>query len=291
VSDDGAATVVVIAMLGNPFSPTYARARARARAVDPLDYSAFNVSVTSGRASRWALTERAAGAVARDAQSLGIARSRMRWSESGAALVIDVDERSAPWGCPLRGRIVFHPSARTTEAVPIDGLGDHVWWPVAPLGRVEVELTEPSVRFSGTGYLDANAGSVPLEESFVRWSWSRVSSPASVAVTYDVLTRGSGPIGHAYSVDGGGVRALDVAQEVTLRRSRFGLERTVRTIAGSPPRLLRALADGPFYARSLIETDRGPLVHRGVHEVVDLDRFASSWVQFLIPFRMRREAA
>ena len=59
--------------------------------------------------------------------------------------------------------------------------------------------------------------------------------------------------------------------------------------AHAPPRL-RSLEDGPFYARSLIEsTLLGERVH-GVHESLSLDRFAAPWVQALLPFRMPRRA-
>lgn len=289
MSDDGGTAVVVIAMLGSPFSPTYARARARGT-VDPLDFSAFNVSVSRAGLSRWALTERTAASVARDTTSLMIGRSSMRWLADGS-LAIDVDERTAPWNRPLRGCIRFHPLARTDVAVPIDGRGEHLWWPLAPFGRVEVSLHEPAVRFSGSGYLDANAGLRPLEESFARWSWARVSSASDVAITYDVATRDMGSIEHGYRVDRDGVHVLTGGDTAALGTTRFGLPRSIRAPLGTRARLVRTVEDGPFYARSLVEcVDRGQVL-RGVHEVVSLDRFASSWVQFLIPFRMRREAA
>jgi carotenoid 1,2-hydratase len=290
VSDDGKTAVVVIAMVGAPFSPGYARARAKGGPVDPLDFSAFNVSVTGPGASRWALTERPRSAVSRDAKTLAIGRSSMRWLENGS-LVIDVDERSAPWGRPLRGCIVFHPDARTDAAVAIDGSGDHLWWPMAPLGRVEVGLVDPCVRFTGSGYLDANAGRVPLEESFSRWSWARLSRRGEVAITYDVVTRSLGERRHGFVVDSSGVRELDGGESTLLGTTRFGLPISVRCPGKGWPRLARTVEDGPFYARSIVSHRDGELASTGIHEVVSLDRFASSWVQFLIPFRMRREAA
>lgn len=287
MSDDGSTALVVIALLGSPFSPAYARARGRG-VVDPLDYSAFNVSISRADKSRWALTERRAAAVARDASSLAIGRSSMEWNADGS-LVISIDEKSAPWGRPVRGKIVFWPSARTTAAVPIDGAGEHYWWPIAPLGRVDVALDEPGLRFGGTGYLDANSGTRPLEESFASWSWARMSTEDSVSITYDVVTRDAGAMRHGYVVDAAGLGAFEGAAHFPFRRTRFGLDRSIRSVADANMRLVRTVEDGPFYARSLVEArDRGRLV-RGVHEVVSLDRFASSWVQFLIPFRMRRE--
>lgn len=290
MSDDGETAVVVIAMLGSPFSPAYARARARG-CLEPLDYSAFNVSVSGrGGASRWALTERPRAAVVRDSASLAIGRSSMSWLSSGS-LAIDVDERSAPWGRPVRGRILFHPQARTDVAVAIDGAGEHLWWPVSPLGRVEVALDDPKVRFAGSGYLDANAGRAPLEEHFSSWSWARLSRADQVAITYDVVTRSDANLRHGYVIDRAGVREVDGGEAVPLGATRFGLRRSLRCPGNGTARLVRTVEDGPFYARSIVRHDDGALSSTGVHEVVSLDRFASSWVQFLIPFRMRREAA
>jgi carotenoid 1,2-hydratase len=50
------------------------------------------------------------------------------------------------------------------------------------------------------------------------------------------------------------------------------------------------MEDTPFYLRDHSE---GVLLGRPrviVSETLDLDRFASSWVQFLLPFRMGRSA-
>ena len=290
MSDDGKSAVVVIAMLGSPFSPAYARARARGR-VDPLDFSAFNVSVTSRSASRWALTERSRSAVARDATTLAVGRSSMRWLSSGS-LAVEIDERSAPWGRPVRGRVLFHPDTRTESAVPIDGRGDHLWWPLAPLGRVEVALDEPRVRFTGSGYVDANAGRGPLEDSFARWSWARLSRVDQVAITYDVVTRAEEDRRHGYLIDRAGLREIEGGDIVALGPTRFGLPRSLRCPGNGGARLSwRTVEDGPFYARSIVRHGDGAHSSTGVHEVVSLDRFAASWVQFLIPFRMRREVA
>ena len=48
------------------------------------------------------------------------------------------------------------------------------------------------------------------------------------------------------------------------------------------------LEDGPFYSRSLIDTwHAGQPLHE-VHESLSLTRFASRWVQVLLPVRMPR---
>jgi len=54
--------------------------------------------------------------------------------------------------------------------------------------------------------------------------------------------------------------------------------------------VLRTYEDTPFYARSLLATEHDGLPATAMHESLDLDRFASRWVQCLLPFRMPRLA-
>ena len=49
--------------------------------------------------------------------------------------------------------------------------------------------------------------------------------------------------------------------------------------------MLRSFEDTPFYSRSLLG---GMGMAPAIHESVDLDRFASRWVQALLPFKMPR---
>lgn len=92
-------------------------------------------------------------------------------------------------------------------------------------------------------------------------------------------------ISHLYRPDGTHQRMPPLTPQ-PLPRSRWGL---VRQTAGLS-REVRNLEDTPFYSRSqiCIETSGGSLV--GVHEQLDLQRFDARWVQFLLPFRMRRRA-
>lgn len=279
MSDDHRSSVVVIALLGNPFSPRYARARETGVA-NALDHCAMNVAVDGPGLSRWALTERPGSAVSRTRDHVAIGASTMR-REAGGSVVVDIDERSAPWGMPLRGRITLRPRLELATTVALDGEGAHVWSPRIPLARVEVDLAEPALSFTGNGYLDENAGDTPLESAFRQWSWSRVSTGDEVAIAYDVELADGRALSHG--VTGG--------DRVALGRTRFGLPRTARVEPAAPCRIVRTLEDGPFYARSVVETSLGGRRACGVHEMVSLERFASRWVRFLLPFRMRVEAA
>jgi carotenoid 1,2-hydratase len=50
----------------------------------------------------------------------------------------------------------------------------------------------------------------------------------------------------------------------------------------------QTLEDAPFYSRSLLQTQLLGSPATAIHESLDLDRFASRWVQCLLPFRMPR---
>ena len=54
---------------------------------------------------------------------------------------------------------------------------------------------------------------------------------------------------------------------------------------------MQTLEDGPFYARSLLDTRLLGEPAMAVHESLSLQRFRAPWVQVLLPFRMPRRAA
>ncbi|WP_437725363.1 carotenoid 1,2-hydratase [Sorangium sp. So ce861] len=292
MSDDGRSAITIIAMLGSVFSPYYARARARG-AADPLMHCAMNVALYGPRADRWALTERPRGAVFRSPRSLAVGPSLMEWS--GGELRVAFDEITAPVPSRLAGTVRLRPSAPepaplgARAGVALDRSGRHRWSPLAPIARAEVELTHPSLRFSGSAYLDTNAGDEPLERAFESWTWSRALGADGIALTYDVRRRDGTRLLLAPAFDArGGARELPPLASRPLGGTRWGMERSIAADPGSAPRLLRTLEDTPFYARSLAAARFGGKPATVVHEAVSLDRFASSWVQLLLPFRMRR---
>lgn len=289
MSDDGKSAVVVIALLGNPFSPAYANARERGPA-DALPFSSMNVALYGDAASAWALAEQKVAPAERAAESLVIGRSRIGWE--GDRLVVDIDEQTTPFfrRQPLRGRIVVHPEARSGLEIDIDERGQHRWWPVAPLARIEVDLKVPGVRFSGHGYHDANAGDVPLEATFETWNWSRARTPSGDAalLTYDV-TCSSGAEPHlAFQVKKDGtVEHLERSWRAPLGRSLWQLARHARVDEGAAARVVRSLEDGPFYARALVETRvfGHPVV--AMHEQLAAHRLRQRWVRFCTGYKMR----
>ncbi|MFG5407502.1 hypothetical protein ABXN37_04465 [Piscinibacter sakaiensis] len=187
MSEDGRHALTLIAFLGSVFSPYYAWARRRGP-TDPLAHCAVNVALY-GPGGRWAMTERGARSVERDARQLRIGRSRLQWCDEG--LAIDIDEVAAPWPRPLRGRILLRPGAAWGHtAHALDAAGRHRWSPLAPWARAEVQLSHPAWDWQGPAYLDANAGDRPLEADFEAWSWSRLArADGGCRLAYDVLRR------------------------------------------------------------------------------------------------------
>ncbi|MEJ7733235.1 MAG: carotenoid 1,2-hydratase [Polyangiaceae bacterium] len=308
MSDDGRQALALIFMLGSVFSPRYAAARARGAGHHPLDFAAVNAAVygDSQAARRWSLTERCGASRAPD--TLRVGNSQLRWEGDG--LCVAVDERTAPFPGRIRGRVTLRAQRWHGEPRALDEAGRHMWWPIAPGGRAEVELEEPRLRFEGTAYLDANTGDRGLEEDFTSWSWLRAVGRRDVRVVYDVVPRTvPGPRGvAAHSVvaagsapatppaprrlalqftDQGATTALGPLRAASLPRTRWGLTRPVRHDGLDPPRVLRTLEDTPFYARSLVDVGLGGERRLAMHESLDLERFRARWVRALLPFRMR----
>jgi len=268
------------------FSPYYARARRRGDA-DPENHCALNVALYGRGDKRWALTERPRASLARSAATLAIGPSALEWD--GDTLAVRIDEVTAPLPARIRGVVRVHPAALAGGAYALDAAGHHRWLPIAPCAHVEVALERPALRWSGPGYLDANAGDEPLEDSFASWSWSRAATRAGTAVLYDVLRRDGGRHSLALGFDAGGeTRAIDSPPVAALPATGWRVARATRTDPGSRATVVRTLEDTPFYARSLVAAQLAGEPVTAVHESLSLDRFRSRWVQALLPFRTPR---
>ena len=289
MSDDGSQGLTVIAFIGSVFSPYYAAARRRAgtAGADPLNHCAINVALYGRNGAGWSMTERGHRRVQRDALTLQIGTSAWRWV--GDCLQIDLDEVTVPWPSRLRGRVRVHAPQRFTHAVAL--APGHVWQPIAPAARVEVELGAAAA-WSGSGYLDSNRGEAPLESVFRSWDWSRAHfANGDSAVLYDVdrLDGSRHAFGLRFGAQGG-VSATPPPPKAALPATRWRVPRLAESDAGYPPRLIRTLTDAPFYARSLIETQWHGERVTAFHESLSLTRFDTAWVQAMLPFRMPRRA-
>jgi carotenoid 1,2-hydratase len=289
LSGDGHHGLTLIALVGNVFSPYYARARGRG-AGDPADYCALNVCLYSGKGKRWTLTERGRNAVQRSADTLTLGPSRVRWD--GGMLEFQIDEVSVPLPSRVRGTVRVFPATVLPHVFALDAGGRHRWRPIAPSARVELDFRQPALRWAGTGYCDSNAGDEPIEDAFVRWDWSRAALPdGGTAVLYDVQTRASGERNLAIRVDSAGaVEPFTPPPASPLPATLWRVGRGTRSEPPAPAAVLRTLEDTPFYARSIVAARLLGAPVTAMHESLSLDRFRSTWVQALLPFRMPRLA-
>jgi carotenoid 1,2-hydratase len=289
LSDDGRHGLTLIALVGNVFSPYYARARG-CGAADPLDHCALNVCLYRDQGKRWTLTERGRSAVQRSADTLTLGPSRVRWD--GGMLEFQIDEVSVPLPSRVRGTVRVYPATVLPHVFALDAGGRHRWRPIAPSARVELDFRQPALRWAGTGYCDSNAGDEPIEDAFVRWDWSRAAlADGATAVLYDVSTRTAGDRGLAIRIDrAGAVEPFDAPPASPLPATLWRVGRGTRSEPRQPAAVLRTLEDTPFYARSIVSARLLGVPVTAMHESLSLDRFRSAWVQALLPFRMPRRA-
>lgn len=288
LSDDHRYGLTIIVFVGSVFSPYYAWARRRGDA-DPESFCSINAILYNPRSKYWALTERGAGDLARSAARLDVGPSAI--FRDGDGYRVDINEMTVPLPRRLRGQVRLYPAAMQDDPVTLEEKGRHHWWPIAPVGRVEVDFREPGLRWSGAGYFDSNWGEEPLEKGFSRWHWSRSElDDGSVAVLYAPHSRSSGltELGWRFYPDGRREPLRQGAAHDLPGTSIWRIARSTRTDAGSVAEVARTLEDTPFYARSLVRKRLLGSDALAVHESLDLDRFSRRWVQCLLPFRMPR---
>jgi carotenoid 1,2-hydratase len=235
------------------------------------------------------MTERPREHVTRDRDTFIAGPSGVTWD--GDALTVQVDEWTVPIPRRVRGRIRLWPhEALRDTSYALDASARHRWTPLAPHARVEVDLQEPGLRWSGTGYFDSNSGDEPLERGFRRWTWSRADLGGEAAVLYDIERRDGSRDSLALRFDArGDVTPFDAPPETPLAPATiWRIPRGTRSESGTAPRVVSTFLDTPFYARSLIESALLGARVRSVHESLDLDRFSAPVVQCMLPFRMPR---
>ena len=268
------------------FSPYYASARRRGSG-DPLAHCALNVALYGTGGKRWALTERSGRSLARSRSRLGIGPSALSWE--GGVLTVQIDELTSPFPSRLRGTVRVHPAALPGRRFALDAAGRHVWTPIAPCARVEVALERPALRWNGSAYFDANAGSEPLEAGFRSWDWSRAELRRGTAVLYDAVRRDGSTRLLALRFDPDGrVENFEPPPPFRLPATGWRVARGTRADVGHGAAVVETLEDTPFYARSLLRTHLLGERATAVHESLSLDRFRTRWVQALLPFRMPR---
>lgn len=286
LSDDGRHGLSIISFVGSVFSPYYKFARRKAHA-EPENHVAINVALYGAGGHRWTMTERGRRELSRTTNSFSVGPSSLMWSGDG--LTFDIDEITVPIPSRLKGRVRVVPSGLNEKSFVLDAKGEHTWRPIAPVCRVEVAF-ENGLRWSGNGYLDWNSGVVPLEESFMRWDWSRASDRDGATIFYDVTLKDGRDEGLSLFIrPDGSIETLDAPRACVLPVAPiWRMPRGTRSDNGSGARIVKTLEDAPFYARSIVGSRVGGREVVAMHESLSLDRFVSPVVQFMLPFRMPR---
>jgi carotenoid 1,2-hydratase len=286
ISEDGQHGLTIIAFLGSVFSPYYKRSGRG----DPLNHCSLNVALY-GPQGRWAMTERGRSAVERDASNLVIGPSAVQWD--GEALTIDIHEGDSrlfvPWQRPVRGRVRVYPEALNRVAFALDANENHIWHCLAPRARIEVEMDSPGISWRGKAYLDHNRGAEPLEKGFNTWHWSRAHLSEGALVCYEG-ERGDGSLfASALRFGSDAVpEPVDLPPIAQLPRSKWGVRRRTRSDIGVAE-VRRTWEDTPFYARSELASRFAGEEVVTVQESLDMRRFSSQLVQFMLPYRMPRK--
>ena len=274
----------MIAFVGSVFSPYYASARRRGPA-DPEQHCAINVALYGPDRDRWAMTERGRRHMSRSADRFSVGPSSVSFEDG--CYVVRVDEVTVPFPARLKGEIRLRPHVRFGEHWYLDAAERHCWQPVAPNAAIEVDFERPDLHWRGSGYLDSNWGSEPLEAGFVRWHWSRAPVESGAIMSYDADRRDGSELrlGLHYT-DAGEVHPIDLPPLRKAATTGWRVGRAVRSERAASVR--HTAEDTPFYARTMFDVELAGAPVRMMHESLDLDRFASRWVQTLLPFRMPR---
>lgn len=238
------------------------------------------------------MTERGAVDTCQSSNELTIGPSTMRWERD--RLVIDIEERDirlgVPWRRRVTGRVTLHPHMLNAQGFKLDPAGKHHWHAIAPLARVEVDMARPGLRWSGSAYLDGNRGSEALEDGFKQWHWSRAHVGREVAVIYEGERRDGSPFASALRFDRRGrVQEEELPPVAPLPRSGWLMERQTRADRGFA-RVVKTWEDAPFYARSRLAMDLFGQPVTAVQESIAMDRLVNPVVQFMLPYKMPREA-
>ncbi len=235
------------------------------------------------------MTERGRDAAERDTDFYQIGPSRLSWD--GNALTVWIDEVTFPFPSRIRGKVRLIPHAMTDRRFLLDPPERHRWWPVAPCSRIEVDLERPSLRWSGSGYLDMNDGEEPLEDGFRYWDWSRASFDRGrrAALLYDVTYRDGTQQSLALRADSTGhLEETEPPHRVALGKTCWLMPRSTRADYAGGAAVKATLEDTPFYARSELRAqlfgEEGP----AMHETLSLDRFRTQIVKMMLPYRMPR---
>ncbi len=235
------------------------------------------------------MTDRGRGALRQSADMLQVGPSSMRWD--GDRLVIEVNEVSSP---PLvsrvRGTITLHPEVLFGQTHDLTPDGRHRWQPFAPIARIDVAL-DPGHHWTGHGYFDSNYGTHALEDDFNYWTWGRFPHKGGTRCFYDAILRDGQTQSVALHFHPDGRSAhVTPPPRARIARSLWAVRRETRADAGFQPHQELAMLDAPFYTRSAMRTCIDGEQATGVHEALDLRRYAQPLLKPMLALRVPRRA-
>jgi carotenoid 1,2-hydratase len=105
---------------------------------------------------------------------------------------------------------------------------------------------------------------------------------------YDAARRDGSELGVAVAFEGETARVVAPPPKARFRRSLWTVRRETRADPGHRPRQVKAMLDAPFYCRSAVETQIDGERTVGVHEALDLDRFASPLLKPMLAVKVPR---
>jgi len=243
---------------------------------------------TYGKGGRFAMTDRGSLALTATKDTLQIGPSSLTWT--GQDLIIDINEVSSlPLISRMRGKITLTPSAITSVELPLTPDGAHVWRPFAPIARINVDLEASGWQFDGHGYFDSNFGTRPLEKDFSTWTWARYPTHTGATCFYDAKRRDGTTLDAAIGfTPNGDARHVTSPASTPFKRTLWALKRETRADAGTTPKQIKPMLDAPFYSRSVVETQLDGEVVQGVHEALDLNRYANPLLKPMLAVRVPR---
>ena len=235
------------------------------------------------------MTDRGRSALRTSADKIEIGPSHARWEDG--KLILSIDEMSWPHMQSIKGEVTITPSALTNIEVPLKSDGSHIWRPFAPTSGIKVDLNRPGWKWNGHGYFDANFGTAALEDDFDYWTWARLPHRDGTVCFYDVLDRQGRETEAAIRFDPDGKASFFTPPpKQDMRRSLWLLKREGRGDADHRPRQIKQMLDAPFYCRSAIEAKIDGEMCVGVHEALDLRRFASPLLKPMLAVKVPRVA-
>ena len=283
ISTDNEKAISVIAFIGSVFSPWY---RWYGRK-NPHNHCCINV-VTYGKKGRWTMTERGESAVILKDDTFKVGPSSMRWVNN--KLIVDINELTTPHLSRLKGQVIIEPSQISNIEVPLKSDGTHIWRPFSPISKIHVDLNIKGWNWSGHGYLDGNFGTRALEDDFSYWTWSRLTGNSESMTFYDANLRDGSIFNLGLRFDNNGdIDFIEGVPKTSFSRSLWQVYREARSDSGYQPRQIQNFLDSPFYSRSKIRTRIQGNEVEGVHEALDLNRFANPLIKPMLALRIPRK--